>query len=88
MFHLIYQALLSLKMKKNVTKFVICCSFDWCFRAKKIKKNLSNVLNTFENIMKNVFQRRQKAFIWTKGLRNQRLFGISNAHDEFSLIFP
>ena len=44
---------------------------------KKIKKNLSEVLNTFENIIKKwsicskymIFQRRQKALVWSKGLR-------------------
>ena len=35
-----------------------------------------------------VFQRRQKALLWTKRLRNQRQFDISNSHVEFSLIFP
>ena len=60
---------------------------------RKIKKNLSKVLNTFENIMENkafalwskcsifhnnfknvVFQRRQKALLWSKGLANDTFF--------------
>ena len=50
---------------------------------KKFKKNLSKVLNTFENIMENgafapifhnifkymIFERLQKALLWSKGLK-------------------
>ena len=48
---------------------------------KNFKKNLTKVLNTFENIMENgafayntfkymIFQRRQKVLLWSKGLNS------------------
>ena len=61
---------------------------------KIFNKNLSAVLNTFENIMENgvfalfqkskysifhnifkymIFQRRQKALLWSKGLKQRRI---------------
>ena len=47
--------------------------FYFQITLKNLEKNLRKVLNTIENIMENgayyvVFQRHQKALLWSKGL--------------------
>ena len=54
-----WQTLFLLKIEKDVAKFVVCCSRDWCFKVKQIREKLyrinfrqHNRLDIQENVSK------------------------------------